>query len=998
MKAIIPFVSFSFACLSLLVQAQMQAPQPSAETRSLAAEKINNSKMALVFVELDSSSVTEMVADHMESDEEMPPKDMQMDYAKQLSKKQKVLMEQLKGYGARHVANLRVSANGIKCFVHEDRIEEIAQLPNVKRVTKVTPKKKQQVFQNSQSQPLVLTKNNSLTDGNYDGSGIVIAVLDDGVNYYLDAFGGKYNKDTINQIVDDGLTIEPGTFPTDKVIGGIDLVGKEYEFSQTEEGSFLITTPDPDPYNPNPIDEGFSHGTSASGIAAGLAVADKILPGVAPGAKILAVKIFGDEGDLTFSIVEGIEYALDPNGDGAIDDKVDVINMSIAGAYGEKIDVDSIAAQNAVDLGVVVVVAGGNDSHRPYIAGTPSVADGVISVGAVQGENFNENDRTAKNFFIDIETDLVVKKIPTRLAAFNFVRAPISGNLVVANPINACKPLEGDYEGKIVLFRYERCPDNLNAFDAGTQINHLKTSKALASVLIEPDNSFGLTSELRDSFFVMGVQPFFGQPLLQDLISGKNIKVTIKRENQLIDTLDDFTIAPFSSRGPGIIGNTSFKPDISAVGVDVASAGSPNLVSGTSFSAPYVAGAAALLLQKNPSLSPEEVKAIFLNTANPSREINLPNGPYTPLSLQGVGILDIGSALATTSLVMPAGLGFGYNKLTKFQKLERTVTLKNLSNQSRVFNVSVESAYQNPGIRVIKPNTVFVGPNQSKDVPIRILVYPNNLLADVNSQKLIEADGWVIFEDGIDFLRVGYSLFVEPASDVQLLEAGTNPNNRFNILLNKGPSPTYVDTFSAMNIEELDEGALANNPFTYPVRGGFRVTPSGTGAVLSMLFMTKDALPSFFAGNQDTEKFVHLELYNNPFVQDLRTRDITDLIDPVVVVDDRIIFSPRKGDFIEGVRVHNDFNSNWFRLDINISDPTILTRPDSTFGFFFQVSRGLVVFEMPQSQLGKSEYDSFVMRPYSTKKIPAPSENNIPGFWFIRNNSMDTLIREMKSN
>jgi beta propeller repeat protein len=88
-------------------------------------------------------------------------------------------------------------------------------------------------------------------------------------------------------------------------------------------------------------------------------------------------------------------------------------------------------------------------------------------------------------------------------------------------------------------------------------------------------------------------------------------------------------IASFSSRGPVIWQTeTIIKPDITAPGVNICAAqyqiafsGNECLdnehvaISGTSMAAPHVAGAAALLKQSNPSLSPQEIKDILKNTA-----------------------------------------------------------------------------------------------------------------------------------------------------------------------------------------------------------------------------------------------------------------------------------------------------------------------------------------------------------------------------------------------
>jgi serine protease AprX len=79
-----------------------------------------------------------------------------------------------------------------------------------------------------------------------------------------------------------------------------------------------------------------------------------------------------------------------------------------------------------------------------------------------------------------------------------------------------------------------------------------------------------------------------------------------------------FYLAPFSSRGPTADGR--MKPDLVAPGVAVtaAKAGTTSdyvAVTGTSIAAPFVTGVALLMLQENPSLTPQGVKDELMGTA-----------------------------------------------------------------------------------------------------------------------------------------------------------------------------------------------------------------------------------------------------------------------------------------------------------------------------------------------------------------------------------------------
>jgi serine protease AprX len=82
-------------------------------------------------------------------------------------------------------------------------------------------------------------------------------------------------------------------------------------------------------------------------------------------------------------------------------------------------------------------------------------------------------------------------------------------------------------------------------------------------------------------------------------------------------TISPPRVASFSSRGPIF---DVVKPDVVAPGVDITSLdNSPQLfttMSGTSVSTPTVAGLCALLIECQPTLSPNDIKAILIGNAN----------------------------------------------------------------------------------------------------------------------------------------------------------------------------------------------------------------------------------------------------------------------------------------------------------------------------------------------------------------------------------------------
>ncbi len=107
-------------------------------------------------------------------------------------------------------------------------------------------------------------------------------------------------------------------------------------------------------------------------------------------------------------------------------------------------------------------------------------------------------------------------------------------------------------------------------------------------------------------------------------------------------------IASFSSRGPSYCDHVTIKPEATAPGDDVRSTmpSGYGLLSGTSMAAPHVAGAVAILKEVNPSLDPETVKTILIETA---RDAGSPGEDNT----YGNGIIDLYEAF------LAAATGYG---------------------------------------------------------------------------------------------------------------------------------------------------------------------------------------------------------------------------------------------------------------------------------------------------------------------------------------------------
>jgi hypothetical protein len=186
----------------------------------------------------------------------------------------------------------------------------------------------------------------------YTGQGVIVAVVDTGVDF---------NHPELNS----QIYVNPGEIAGN----GID----------DDHNGYVDDTSGWDFYsNDNYADDGNGHGTHVAGIIAAAANGFGVT-GVAPGAKIMPVRVLGSDGSgSSNSVAAGIRYAVD-NG-------ADIINMSLGGSLSTVIQ---SAIQYAQQHNVLVVSAAGNDSGAmpTYPARLSASLSNLISVGAYNSSN-----------------------------------------------------------------------------------------------------------------------------------------------------------------------------------------------------------------------------------------------------------------------------------------------------------------------------------------------------------------------------------------------------------------------------------------------------------------------------------------------------------------------------------------------------------------------------------------------------------------------------------
>jgi subtilisin family serine protease len=149
-------------------------------------------------------------------------------------------------------------------------------------------------------------------------------------------------------------------------------------------------------------------------------------------------------------------------------------------------------------------------------------------------------------------------------------------------------------------------------------------------------------------------------------------------------SIETDTASDFSSLGPAPY-SLNFKPDVTAPGDEVASSvpgGGYATLSGTSMASPHVAGAAAVLSQRHPTWSPEQIKSALMTTGAPvfvTREVS-------PLK-EGGGRIDLPRADNPLLFTEPTALSFGLRR--PGTTVSRTLALSDAGGGAGTWNVSI---------------------------------------------------------------------------------------------------------------------------------------------------------------------------------------------------------------------------------------------------------------------------------------------------------------------
>jgi subtilisin family serine protease len=702
---------------------------------------------------------------------------------------QELVARELKALGVRELGRFNKLVHAIHIEATTAQLAAIRSLAGVKRVEPV------HLYEKDTSASVPFIGAPAVWGGTAaaNGAGTRIAIIDTGIDYTHADFGGPGVLSAYS--TNNHSVIEPGTFPTAKVIGGWDFAGDAYNEA---DGSNNVPQPDPDPL------DCAGHGSHVAGIAAGFGVLTNggtfagpytngmdfsqflIGPGVAPAAQLYALKVFGCAGSTGDAVLlQAVEWAADPNGDTNFSDHVDVINMSLGSAFGETGEGSALhdALNMISDLGCVCAISAGNSGETFFVVGSPGTAEKAISVAC------STHNRTA---FLGLNVVAPPSIAGSMVASEGAITAPLAQTgpiqraLVPTQPANSCAGLANQLNDYIAVIDRGTC-------DFQTKILNAQAAGAIAVVMV--NNVAGDPTVMGGASAGITIPGVMVSQSDGALLKADVPQTVVRLAPDVIVSRPQQPdqIASFSSRGPAGHANL-LKPEISAPGYFIASVRCgggtlPAIMSGTSMSSPHVAGAAALLKQLHPDWRVEEIKAALMNTSRPTFDAS--GNPYTE-SRMGAGRMqvdDAARAVVTAKAENSGGLvtlSFGALELTQTYTNSRNIVLSNHGPETVTYNVAVSNTVTENGVVVTAlANSVTIPGNSSAKVPVQLIANPllfdrmtePTTAANVGSnprQVLYETSGQVWFLNTNLPIHVPYYANVRAASSFHVAQTNVS--------------------------------------------------------------------------------------------------------------------------------------------------------------------------------------------------------------------------------
>lgn len=548
------------------------------------------------------------------------------------------------------------------------------------------------------------------SESGYDGEGMVVAVLDTGIEYAHEAFDIDMTGKTLGMTRDDVIAyLNEGKLNATSIYAGLDIDDVYY----SEKLPFSFDYADKD-INATPANN--PHGVHVSGIIGGMS---DTITGVAPYCQILGMKIFSDEhtGAYTVDILAALEDCILLN--------VDVINMSLGSDGGFQTTTEGNRISELYDqlraVGITMMVAAGNSysgamnsafgntalaENPDYgILSSPasySTTTAVASINGQKDEYISANNGETIAFFDNASNeasrqydfyDMLEEKLASDPSLPQFVNGQVTLEYVTVPGLGYLYNYDGiDVTNKVVLVARGVCTFQDKALAANTV-------GALAIIIY--NNTTG----------VIRMSIGNGLKIPACSINKESGDAMAKHATGTITLNRNSLAGPFMSdfSSWGCLPDLTLDPDITGHGGNILSSVTGNqyaVYSGTSMATPNLAGVAALLRQyleeklTDADIPANETKKqyitglcnqILMSTSTIAKDEK--DKPVSPRK-QGSGLANLDAALNTEAYLTVDGSEFTklslYDDPDKTGVYELNFNLVNWGTRSLSYKVAVD--------------------------------------------------------------------------------------------------------------------------------------------------------------------------------------------------------------------------------------------------------------------------------------------------------------------
>jgi subtilisin family serine protease len=437
---------------------------------------------------------------------------------------------------------------------------------------------------------------------------------------------------------------------------------------------------------------------------------------------------------------------------------MDVINFSGGGPQADpRTDILIEAVANVARAGVVPVISAGND--RDFFglgtAGSPATAPDAISVGATANAHvFGASISVVSPAGIARIPFVASDSIPPSWTTTNQRLVDVGSISGTDRQLCDAALPSGSLRGSIALVSRGGCPYSVKSArvrDAGATGMVIAENRPGDPTFALFSTSGGTISDLDGS-------------RLRAAAAGSGGAVTVRFSREILEVPTTWAGVPtsFTSSGLTPFGH-ALKPDVTAPGAQILSSTLPEfagdqyaVLDGTSFSAPHVAGAAALLVQRHPSWTSPQVKSALMSTAGPAFG-NTALTQEASVLIQGAGLVRVGSADRPLIFTDPQSLSFGYlpaNAATPASKAV-SVTVSDAGDGAGTWATEIQAQVASSGATV-SAAPVALAPGGSAVVQVVAQAAANAVAGD--------NFGFVLLRRGSDVRRIPYAFSVTRSS------------------------------------------------------------------------------------------------------------------------------------------------------------------------------------------------------------------------------------------